>query len=386
MVKKTSLIISLFLLLMPLTVFAAIGFVTSNIWLSNMHPIAGQSVKIYSVLVNDDPRAIGGQVVFMDNSQAIAAAQDFTLDPNGSSKVLTTNWTAVQGNHQFKAQITQAYFFNPDGTQQPFNGETISQETGVIFVDVDSDGDGVGDQTETGNGTDPNDPDTDNDGDNDGIDPQPNNPNVTTGPDTDGDGISDKVDPDIDGDGLTNDQENKLGTDPYKADTDGDGCKDKADAYPLDKNKCEPEKPKPVVSSPKTNIVEPISPKPELEALIADPASSTASTTAATGQPESTQTSTANTDLNLNPEILGAETDLSGQEGKSWSLFRFNPFDLLNSVWFKVLFGGLGVIIGLLFIFLSYYFRNKAESVRSHFEEKPVTPPVSALKKPGQKK
>lgn len=39
---------------------------------------------------------------------------------------------------------------------------------------------------------------------------------------------------DPDGDGLTNGQEEALGTDPNKADTDDDGCNDKEDSAPLD--------------------------------------------------------------------------------------------------------------------------------------------------------
>ena len=44
--------------------------------------------------------------------------------------------------------------------------------------------------------------------------------------DTDGDGLGDTIDPDIDGDGVTNEQEIIDGTDPLKADTDGDGVTD----------------------------------------------------------------------------------------------------------------------------------------------------------------
>jgi gliding motility-associated-like protein len=44
--------------------------------------------------------------------------------------------------------------------------------------------------------------------------------------DTDGDGLGDTIDPDIDGDGVTNEQEIIDGTDQLKADTDGDGVID----------------------------------------------------------------------------------------------------------------------------------------------------------------
>lgn len=55
--------------------------------------------------------------------------------------------------------------------------------------------------------------------------------------DLDGDGIPDVSDPDIDGDGLTNDQELALGTDPRNRDTDGDGFDDRIDPSPLVSNR-----------------------------------------------------------------------------------------------------------------------------------------------------
>ncbi|MGL5487509.1 MAG: inverse autotransporter beta domain-containing protein [Shewanella sp.] len=134
----------------------------------------------------------------------------------------------------------------------------------------DTDGDGIDDKTEVDNGTnplDPNDPISDPNGDRDGdglTNGQENQ--LGTDPDkkdTDGDGIDDKtevdngtnpLDPqdpalndtvpdpngDRDGEGLTNGQENQLGTDPDKKDTDGDGIDDKTEvdngSNPLDPN------------------------------------------------------------------------------------------------------------------------------------------------------
>jgi gliding motility-associated-like protein len=117
-------------------------------------------------------------------------------------------------------------------------------------VGLDTDGDGIPDAT---------DPDDDNDGVRDQNDAFPRDPNETL--DYDGDGIGDNSDPDDDndgyddvienqdgtdskdaldypkdpdGDGLTNNQEEALGTDPYNADTDGDGIGDKNDTDPLE--------------------------------------------------------------------------------------------------------------------------------------------------------
>ncbi|CAA0080032.1 Uncharacterised protein [Halioglobus japonicus] len=54
--------------------------------------------------------------------------------------------------------------------------------------------------------------------------------------DLDADGIGDVCDDDIDGDNLTNEEEEILGTDPLNADTDGDGLRDDTDPVPLFKD------------------------------------------------------------------------------------------------------------------------------------------------------
>ena len=66
------------------------------------------------------------------------------------------------------------------------------------------------------------------------------NPSVTLGVsgyfdiDTDSDGLINSIDSDDDGDGLSDAEESRLGTDPLLTDTDGDGVSDKYDAEPLD--------------------------------------------------------------------------------------------------------------------------------------------------------
>ena len=92
---------------------------------------------------------------------------------------------------------------------------------------VDSDGDGLPDDLERSIGTDPNQPDTDGDGMHDGwerkYDFNPLVDNDDTNVDSDGTNDSGY---DADGDGLTNKQEADWGTDPNDDDTDGDGVTD----------------------------------------------------------------------------------------------------------------------------------------------------------------
>jgi hypothetical protein len=211
-----------------------IGFVSSNIWLSDQSVLANETIKIYSVIVNDDERAFIGEIEFYDNQVIIDSPIPFELEGGESSQVLSRSWVAVKGNHQFKAVIKNAFFVNVQGEKEIVDSEIFSQSTSVIFVDVDSDDDGMPDEQERENGTDPNNPDSDNDGDSDGTDPDPLDDTVFSGNDTDGDGVSDAVDSDIDNDGLYNWEEEQLGTDPNDYDTDHDGVNDKKDAYPLD--------------------------------------------------------------------------------------------------------------------------------------------------------
>ena len=86
-------------------------------------------------------------------------------------------------------------------------------------VRVDTDGDGLYDDEEVGIGTDPGDSDTDDDGILDGDE-------VAAG--------TDPRKPDTDHDGLNDEDEAALGTDLNDPDSDDDGMFDGADAYPLD--------------------------------------------------------------------------------------------------------------------------------------------------------
>ncbi|QQZ28516.1 hypothetical protein HMY34_06940 [Thiothrix subterranea] len=120
---------------------------------------------------------------------------------------------------------------NTDGDTNPSTGMTDTDGDGTPnYLDTDDDGDGKPSATEG------NDPD--------------NNESPTDAIDTDGDKIPDYLDAndkdgpkgDTDGDGLSNADETKAGTDPTNPDTDGDGINDKIEvgadpANPVDTDK-----------------------------------------------------------------------------------------------------------------------------------------------------
>ncbi len=115
-------------------------------------------------------------------------------------------------------------------------------EKGCPKVDnsgVDTDKDGLSDAMEAKIGTNPNNPDSDGDGLNDGEEVLGKDQASTTPVASKKSDPKDPCDPistgptcDPDGDGLTNAEEAKLGTNPNNADTDGDSVKDKADNCP----------------------------------------------------------------------------------------------------------------------------------------------------------
>jgi large repetitive protein len=189
--------------------------------------------------------------------------QDFTLAANTSS-VRTASPTyplnGVTGDYTIQAQL---FYLDPDNGNFPVQQDIKS----IQFVHTagtgptDTDNDGLTNTQEATLGTNPFDADSDGDGqtDDDEIGADINSPLDTDGDgkidalessvdDTDGDGTNDETDPDdadvcvpnaqaaaclasdSDGDGLTNAEEDALGTDRNQVDTDGDGINDDVEA------------------------------------------------------------------------------------------------------------------------------------------------------------
>ena len=105
---------------------------------------------------------------------------------------------------------------------------------------VDTDKDGLSDAMEEKIGTNPNNPDSDGDGLNDGEEVLVKDnastkliPTSKSDPKNPCDPINVGGSCDPDGDGLTNAEEAKIGTDPNNPDTDGDSVGDKEDHCPL---------------------------------------------------------------------------------------------------------------------------------------------------------
>ncbi|HUQ11927.1 MAG TPA: hypothetical protein VM146_16550 [Steroidobacteraceae bacterium] len=100
----------------------------------------------------------------------------------------------------------------------------VPNSSNAACLAADSDGDGLTNSQEDAAGTGRSNPDTDGDGVNDGTDLAPLNPCAPNG------NTAACLSADSDGDGLTNTQEDALGTDRNDADTDNDGISDGIEA------------------------------------------------------------------------------------------------------------------------------------------------------------
>ncbi len=200
-----------------------------------------QTIRIYATVHNSSTADLLGTVKFFVDGSQIATDQPISVKAGSIPDEVFIPWIATAGQHTVTAQL---YPYDPAG-DDPSND--VTEKT--LFVDADTDGDGVGNRLDTDDdndglsdteeqalGTNQYKSDTDGDGVGDKSDVFPLDPSEQS--DSDGDGIGDNADPDDDNDGLPDIAEGKLKTDPFNADTDGDGCNDLADQFPTDATEC----------------------------------------------------------------------------------------------------------------------------------------------------
>ena len=131
----------------------------------------------------------------------------------------------VYGNHRFGGDIAELLVFNRVLSLAEVNQVELYLADKYTIPGYDLDNDGLTNAQEQALGTDPRNWDTNGDYIPDGIEYYA--------------GL-DPLSNDVDGDGLTNAYEYSIGTNPFAADSDGDGVPDGQDAYPLDPTRSQP--------------------------------------------------------------------------------------------------------------------------------------------------
>ncbi|MBU3896033.1 thrombospondin type 3 repeat-containing protein, partial [Patescibacteria group bacterium] len=184
-------------------------------------------VRVYNLGDTD----VLGSIVFLTNGEKISKPQLISIRA-GSFDDVFVDWQAQAGENKIEAEILEMDPFDDN----PGNNMVASR---TLFVDLDTDQDGIGninDPDDDNDGltdegelllrTDPLNPDTDHDGVKDSVDSFPLDERETT--DTDRDGIGDVADTDDDNDGLQDIDETLIyGTNPKNKDSDYDGLSDK---------------------------------------------------------------------------------------------------------------------------------------------------------------
>jgi gliding motility-associated-like protein/uncharacterized repeat protein (TIGR01451 family) len=152
---------------------------------------------------------------------ADAGVWAITTDPSNGGVVINTENAVDFANLPLGNYV---FTYTTTGAEAPCTNQSVDVTINVIDCLLDADFDGLNDDVEIEIGTDPNNPDTDGDGIEDGQEVNID----ATDPLNDCDSIGGipLADSDCDNDGLTNTEENDLGTDPFDADSDDDGLTD----------------------------------------------------------------------------------------------------------------------------------------------------------------
>ena len=215
---------------------ADLSITNASISFSEESFLADNMIRIYVRVWNtSDIDAQGFVKIYLNDSQ-IGNPQPVSLK-TGTYDDIFLDWLANAGIYSIKAELV-------DVLPEDINTENNIVLIEGLFVDLDTDQDGTGnsqdldddndglsDEDEIIAGTNSLLIDTDNDGVNDDSDVFPLDP--TEWSNNDGDNLGDNADLDDDNDGLTDEEEYLLGTDPFNHDTDRDGVKDSLDVFPL---------------------------------------------------------------------------------------------------------------------------------------------------------
>lgn len=202
-------ILILFLLaLSPVAAFASspdMSISATDLRFSTDTFIAGDTVRIYLRVRNTGDADISGYITFYNATSIIDSSQVVTLVADGAYEEVWVDFTIpYETSFNIRAVIKGT---DPQDVRNS-NDEILSP---LYSIMVDDDGDGVADDED-------------------------NCPSVSNASqiDTDQDGKGNACDDDDDNDGLDDDVEEELGTDPLDPDSDDDGYDDSEDFEPMD--------------------------------------------------------------------------------------------------------------------------------------------------------
>ena len=125
-------ILFLIIFLLPSSVYAAgVGFVPSTgIWFSRTSFVPHETVRVYSVIINNDYYALEGQVGFYDNGEIIDTVEIKNLFKE-SAQQIRVFWEPTEGEHTLGARFIKAVAIDEKGKRQELDVGQINSFTGA---------------------------------------------------------------------------------------------------------------------------------------------------------------------------------------------------------------------------------------------------------------
>jgi hypothetical protein len=213
------------------------GISASDIFFSKSTLISGGPIILYAAIKNYGVYDISGYATFYSGSNIIGSSQIVSIRAAGVSDEVFVSWIVPQGSFNIRVDITRV-----NEEKQPISDENPANDsalTGMFYPEKDGDGDGV-------------------------IDKNDNCPSMANSDqtDTDGDKIGNVCDSDDDNDGLTDTEEQEIGTNPLDSDTDDDGILDGQDNCPKVSNQNQADKDKDGVGDACDSVDNSVAPAP----------------------------------------------------------------------------------------------------------------------------
>ncbi len=118
---------------LAISVFSNGGIIPSTIWYSKEPLVEGDTVKIHTVVYNNEPQNLYGTVFFMDG-EVLLGKKDFKALPDTISDV-SIDWLVTAGNHAISANIENPHIIDSSGKSQTITITKSETSESKQFVD-----------------------------------------------------------------------------------------------------------------------------------------------------------------------------------------------------------------------------------------------------------
>lgn len=109
-----------------------LGFPEKSIWYSDDSFTAGETVTIYTLVVNSESSPVSGTVRFYDRDVVLGESK-ITIDKN-DAKVVPLNWKVTEGEHQFSAQFSQVTLTESNGSKVSIVPTSSQTSKDTVYV------------------------------------------------------------------------------------------------------------------------------------------------------------------------------------------------------------------------------------------------------------